>query len=73
MSGLKRLNELFTDAANRAAALEAERDRLREALDDLCDRQHDYPTDLSKNSAWYQAFDDARALLAGSVSDKDRA
>jgi hypothetical protein len=56
----------------RAEAAEAERDRLREALDDLCDRQHDYPTDLSKNSAWYQAFDDARALLAGSVSDKDR-
>jgi hypothetical protein len=45
------------------AALRAEVERLRERLEDLVDRQHDYPTDLSRDRGWAEAFDRAREEL----------
>jgi hypothetical protein len=42
----------------------AERDRLREALEDLCERQYDFPTDLSRDREWARAFDRAREVLS---------
>lgn len=43
----------------------AEADKLRAALEDLVDRQHDYPTDVSRRAPeWAAAFDRARRILA---------
>lgn len=33
------------------------------AIEDLLDRQHDYPTDLSRDPEWSRAFDQVRAAL----------
>lgn len=49
------------------AELRAEVERLRGALRDLLDRQHDYPTDLSDDPEWHRAFDEARFQLDGGM------
>jgi hypothetical protein len=55
----------------RAEAAEAERDRLREALEDMA--RH---VEMPDGEAWETAYRDLAqmvlAALAGSVSDKDR-
>ncbi len=46
--------------------LRAERDRYREALEDLIDSQYDFPTDLSRMAPeWNAAFERAKEALAG--------
>lgn len=41
----------------------AQRDELREVVDELLEMQHEYPTELSRRAPeWRAAFDRARAV-----------
>jgi hypothetical protein len=48
---------------SRLERVEAERNKLREELENLFERRNDYPTDLSSDPEWLEAFRRAGRLL----------
>ena len=64
---MKRYADLL-EVHSENAELQEKVEWLRMALEDLCARQHDYPTDLSRDPEWAAAFARARAALGNTDS-----
>ena len=63
-----REGEIIVDSS-KAAAVVRENAALRDALEDLLDRQHDYPTLLTPATEWAKAFNRARVALGDREAD----